>query len=352
MMRRGIILEIKEKHWIVMSADGSFEKVNNIDPLAKVGEEVELPLVIERKPSLLKKKWLAPIGGVATAAACAAMFLFSSLFSEETHAAETYFYVDINAGMKIGMNDENDVVSITAMDQSDEKAQNLATKLNKTLKQDKQSISGFTKQMIREAENEGLIDANDTIILSLFDDDEHRSEQKKIQKEFIAQTDFHHVTLAAITLPAEAKRQVKSKNLTPSKYAVWALAKKEGQPIPIKELKSKPISEVVQENKSIENILADKKQIELKLFNPLGPQTEGNDLLKKQSDGKRNNELAPAPVSQQKENEESSKQRKPESSNPADPVSAPSASKTDDKPDDDQTSNDELSKKSEQNKGK
>ncbi|SFX81932.1 Anti-sigma factor N-terminus [Thermoactinomyces sp. DSM 45891] len=328
-MRRGIILEIKEKHWIVMSADGSFEKVNNIDPLAKVGEEVELSHIVEEKPSLLKKKWLAPIGGVATAVACAVMFFFSSFFSEETHATETYFYVDINAGMKIGVNEENDVVSITAMDQNDTKAQNLATKLNQKLKKDKPSISRFTKQMIHEAEREGLVNANDTVILSLFDDDKHRLEQKKIQKEFIDQTNFHHVTLAAITLPAEAKGHVKSKNLTPSKYAVWALAKKEGQPIPMKELKSKPISEVVQENKSIENILADNKQIELKQFKPVAPQTEGNDLLKKQSNDKQNKELSPPPTSQPKENEESSKQQKPESSNPEDPVSVPSASKTD-----------------------
>ncbi|TCP62481.1 anti-sigma factor domain-containing protein [Baia soyae] len=330
-MRRGIILEVKEKHWIVMSPDGSFEKVNNIDPLAQVGEEVELPRVVERKPSRLKKKWLVPIGGVATAAACAAMFLFSSLFSEETHAAETYFYVDINAGMKIGINEENDVVSIAAMDKGDARAQNLATKLNKNLKKDKQSISRFTKQMIREAEREGLIDANDTIILSLFDDDEYRSEQEEIQKEFIAQTNFHQVTLAAITLPAEARGQVKSKNLTPSKYAVWELAKKEGQPIPIKELKSKPISEVVQENKSIENILADKKQIELKQFKSVVPQTEGSDLLKKQSDDKSNHELVPSPSSPAQENGESSKERKQEPSKPADPASVPSASKTDSK---------------------
>ncbi|SDZ36639.1 anti-sigma factor domain-containing protein [Thermoactinomyces sp. DSM 45892] len=326
-MRRGIILEVKEKHWIVMSADGSFEKVNNIDPLAKVGEEVELPRIVEREPSLLKKKWLAPIGGVATAVACAAIFFFSSLFPEETHASETYFYVDINAGMKVGINEENDVVSIVAMDRNDIQAQNLATKLNQKLKNDKQSISRFTKQMIYEAEREGLINANDTVILSLFDDDKHRSEQKKIQKEFIDQTNFHHVTLAAITLPAEAKGHVKSKNLTPSKYAVWALAKKEGQPIPMRELRNKPISEVVQENKSIENILADKKQIELKQFKAVAPQTEGSDL-KKQSDDKQNKEQAPPP-SQPKENGESSKTQKPESSNPDDSVSDPSASKTD-----------------------
>lgn len=271
MMRRGIILEIQKKHWIVMTPDGSFEKVLNINPYAEVGEEVELPIAEVVKPFPMRKKWIIPASG-AVAALFATFVLISSFFTGKTYAAETYVYVDVNAGIKVGLNKQQDVVSIIAVDQSDLNAQKLVTSLNNKLQKDKQSIKGFTKQMIEEAKQEGLIDSKDKVVISLFVKDENQSQLEKIKKEFTAETKSLDVALAAITLPATIENQVKTIGLTPGKYAVWVLAKNAGQEIPLEELKNNSISEVAQKNKSVKEILANlPEQTEIKQVDSVVP---------------------------------------------------------------------------------
>lgn len=271
-MRRGIILEIQNEHWIVMTPDGSFEKVVNVNPYAKVGEEVELPIAEVVKPFTARKKWIVPVSG-AVAALFATFFLISSFFTAKSYAAETYVYIDVNAGIKIGINKQQDVVSIVAIDQSDSNAQKLANRLNTKLQKDKQSIKGFTKQMIREAKQAGLIDSKDKVVISLFAKDENQLQLAKIKNEFTAETKSLQVDLAAVTLPATVEDEVKTSGLTPGKYVVWVLAKNAGQEIPLDELKNHSISEVAEKNKTIEDILASlPEQTEIKEVEPVVPE--------------------------------------------------------------------------------
>lgn len=290
-MRRGIILEVQKKHWIVMTPDGSFEKVLNRNPYAKVGEEVELPIAEVVKPFLARKKWIIPASG-AVAALFATFFLFTSFFTGRTYAADMYVYVDVNAGIKVGIDKEQNVVSVDSIDQKDPKAQELAISLNNKLQKDKQSIKGFTKQMIQEAKQAGLIDVKDKVVLSLFAKNENQSQLAKIKEEFTAETKSLQVDLTAVTLPAIVENQVKTSGLTPGKYVVWVLAKNAGQEIPLDELKNNSISEVAQKNKSVEELLANlPEETEIKQVEPVVPKQ--NDL---QSTEQSSTPVTPSPL--------------------------------------------------------
>lgn len=246
-MRRGIILEVQKRHWIVMTPDGSFEKVPNMNPYIQVGEEVELPVA---KVKSINKKWIPIVGGAA-AALLGVFVLISTFFTNDTYAAETYVYVDVNVGIEVGVDKDFQVVTVKALDP---KAKSLVSQLEGDKRK---SLQEFSESMIQQAKKDGLIQSKDKVVISVFDDQKQNVEVlSSIRNELEPTTASLQVDLSAVALPVTAKEHIQKTGLTPSKYAVWVLAKKIGEDIPLYEIEKTSITEVAQKNKSLEELLA------------------------------------------------------------------------------------------------
>ncbi|MBA4494913.1 anti-sigma factor domain-containing protein [Paenactinomyces guangxiensis] len=248
-MNRGIIMEVQTQHWIVMTPDGEFVKVPRSNPSAQIGEEV----TFQAKRTAPRRSWITA-ASVAVAAMLGFFFIFPQLSPNEAHA-ETYIYLDVNPSVAIGLDSENRVVEVKPLNYS-------ARKLLGRIDYKNATADEFVVDFLVQARSHGYLHKKDHLVLSGIQEEKNsvtaiKNLEKAIKKN--RQVGENNLGLAVHTLsiPKKVSAKAAENGLSPTKYAVWLLAKKDGKDIPVEELGEKSITELANDLEPVTEMLED-----------------------------------------------------------------------------------------------
>lgn len=235
-MQRGIIMEIHARHWIVMTRDGEFVKIPKTNSAAQIGEEIRFEAERETK----RRPWMM-VASAAVAAVLGMFFVFPQFFANQAHA-ETYVYLDLNPSIAIGLDKNQHVVQIKPLNTS---AKKLVGKIDW---QDKK-VDEVALDLIDHAKRDGYLHKKDHVIISGIKEDKNsvtalKSLEKAIEKNSQLSQNSLDLAVHTLVMPKQVQAKAEKTGLSPTKYAVWLLAKKKGQQIPVEELEEKSITEL------------------------------------------------------------------------------------------------------------
>jgi hypothetical protein len=245
MMKRGLILEVKEKHWILLTPDGDFVKVPRTNLRAEVGEEVFFQ---EERKGVYGRKWL-PALSAAVAAMLGVFFVYPQMQPNEARA-ETYIYLDVNSSIAIGLNEEQNVVRVKPLNES-------AQKLIQETDWQNEYVGDVVVELIKTAKDKGYVHQKDRVVLSGFEENKSKTALKELEqtiKEEIKKENLN-VDVHTLTVPAEAKNKAERVGLTPAKYAAWLVAKKEGQELPVQTVEKASITKLAEDIQPVSKLL-------------------------------------------------------------------------------------------------
>lgn len=235
-MQRGIVIEKQAEHLVILTADGLFKKIPKQDSDVEIGEEVTYS--IPQIPQ--KRNWKMYISG-AVAAVLALFFLFPLFFDEQAHA-HTHVYIEIEPGVEMGLNEDLEVVQIRPLDP---KAKALVGKLAWNKKPVKKVVVDYLEQ----AKTNGYLKKKDKVVLSAVNEKGSsattlQSIETVIEKDPKVGKKALDLEVFAFAMPKEIKSKADQTGLTPGKYGVWLLCKKEGKEIPVKQVAESPITDL------------------------------------------------------------------------------------------------------------
>ncbi|MBH8598591.1 MULTISPECIES: anti-sigma factor domain-containing protein [unclassified Thermoactinomyces] len=246
-MRKGIIMEVQAKHWIILTTDGEFVKVPKTNDLSQVGEEISVQTSPVRKQK--RAAWIAAISAAA-AAMLGTFFILSSAAPDKAYA-QTYVYLDVNPSVAIALNKDRKVVKVEPLNKS-------AEKLLKQADFHGESVDDFAVQFLEAARRNGYLHNQDQVVLSgIKEEKESVSTINSLKKVISEESEDRHLGLHVHTLAMPKKVQTKAakKGLSPAKYAVWVLAKKEGKELPLEEVNDTPIEALANDIKPVSELL-------------------------------------------------------------------------------------------------
>ncbi len=252
-MRKGVIIEVQPRHWVVLTSDGEFVRVPRRNMALEVGEEVKLGVSVNTFSSFsssIRKPWVAAVS--AGVAAMLGMFFVLPQMSPSEHGdTQGFVYLDVNPSVAINLDKDENIIEVKPLNKS-------ALKLlrNKTYKN--KQVDDFVEQFLHEAKHSGFLHPKDQVVLSGYDDEQtsvkalHKIEAMidEESKEEKLDLDVH-----TLKMPKEVKEKADQTGLSPAKYAVWRIANKEGKKLDVKDIEEMPITKLAKDIKPVSDFL-------------------------------------------------------------------------------------------------
>lgn len=262
-------MEIGPRNWVVLTTDGEFLHVPKQHHHAQPGDEVIIPDTctnqVRRRGAVV----------AVVAAMIAGIFLLLPWMAPSEARADTYVYIDMNPSLELGINGQ-EVIQVRPLNQS-------ARKLVQGIDWQRQNIRKVVLAILDRARKHGYIQGKEEIVLSgVSDRGSAKPLLEQIRKEIRHQPHLA-TSLNVYTLPLPKKLQDKAEGtgLSLGKYAVWLLAKREGDPITPGAVANESISQLMNQLKTVEPVLTDpppEKQWEDWLEEPSLPAQRGNQV--------------------------------------------------------------------------
>lgn len=237
-MQRGIVIDIQSKHLVVMTADGLFKKVPKQNKNVEIGDEISF----SAKEVPRRVNWKVYLSG-AVAAVLALFFLFPFFFNDPVHA-HSHVYVEIKPGIEIGLNEKLEVVQVRPIDPE-------ANVLLKDFDWNDKPVRKVVVDYLKQARKRGYLKKKDEVVLSAVNEKGSststlNSIQTVINNDPNIGKKSMDLQVFAFAMPKEIKQKAEKTGLTPGKYGVWLLSKKEGKEIPVEEIAKSPISDLTE----------------------------------------------------------------------------------------------------------
>ncbi|MBS7531228.1 anti-sigma factor domain-containing protein [Hazenella sp. IB182353] len=265
MKAKGIIMEIKGKHYIVLTPDGNFVTVPR-QRFAQLGEEIEIVQEERRKfprPSLVFKGL-----SIATAVMIGLFLIIPGFFSNEQVHASSYIYLDVQPSIEIEIDDENQIRNVKPLNKE-------AEQILKKIDWKDDGVEDFAIVFLKTYKETGKVLARDQVVVSgISDADEKKPDldevQSSIQKKIENEKELG-LSVHTLNAPTDLKKGAKETGISPTTYLMYVMAKKEG--------KVKSIEEI--DDKSIAEWTADSEQISEVIKNPPSSEHEWEELISK-----------------------------------------------------------------------
>jgi hypothetical protein len=277
-LNKGIVMELSDRHVIVMTSGGVFRKLPRDGRTCEVGEEI----LFAETPAARKAPRMAKLSGLVAAvimciAAIAAM-------TNMTGSAEVVAYVsmDINPSVEFGIDDAEKVQDLKGLNEDGEK---LVSGINYKGK----PLETVTNEVLRRADEQGPLakGEGDIIIASAvvkntdkISDSALADKLKEQVTKYIAAehpNEASHYEVTAFAAPQEIRQAAEANGLSTGKYAIYLAAKNNGTLLPLDDFKRESVHQLAQQSGGIEA-----------LVNPLQPPAKGvfKQLLEEEKSGK------------------------------------------------------------------
>jgi|GEM_PF-3990509 len=248
-MQRGIVIEKQAEHLVILTADGLFKKIPRQDDQADIGDEVTFTVKEELQQRNWKWNWKTYVSG-AVAAVLAFFFLFPLFINEKAHA-HTHVYIEMEPGVEMRLNDELEVVQIRPLNSR-------AKALIQKLAWNEEPVKKVVVDYLKQAKTSGYLKRKDKIVLSAINEKGSSTSTLKSIETVIEQDPnvgkkAMDIEILSFAMPKEIKAKAEQTGLTPGKYGVWLLSKKEGKEIPVSQLVKAPISALTEDLEQLKN---------------------------------------------------------------------------------------------------
>jgi hypothetical protein len=338
MQTKGVVMQVAEGFAVVMTKNCEFRKIPLIEGMA-MGQEVDIPSetivpLPKKARTWYKNSWMKT--GMVAASMLLAVGLWTgqSLFSDPK--AYAYVSVDINPSIELSIDQNKKVVSVTPLNSDGEK---VLSEVSLTGLSVEQAVA----KLAEIARSQGYLHDKSEVIITAspaIEEDKlvkHNMNLEQLESQLVNQvktlatTYGTEVDVEGIRVSDDVRTAAHDAGVSPGKYALYLAALSNGIDVDINELKTQPISKIVdQRGTQLAEVLHDLKG---------GEQLDG--LLKQyKNDGKQGLNSKPAVIPNNKVPERDDK-----------PI-PPGPAKKDDKPKgDDKSNNGNGNNTSSQNKG-
>lgn len=351
MQKKGIVMQIKDGQAILMTPEGQFLRVPLEDGMT-IGQEVEVTEVVQSATKRAERSWFRgrwqQTGIVAATLLLAVGFWSSqsSMFVSQT--ASAYVTVDINPSLELTINEDRDVIGFTPLN---EDGKQVLASMNLIGESVEEAVEAFTES----AREGGFLQDNAEIVItaSAGADSEEAAQDDlnmdDLEDQLVAavhdSANRHnlHVSVESLQVSKDLRNASHDVGLSPGKYALYLTAQANGIDVTVDELKTQPISKIVEKrgteladvlhdlkgNEQLDDLLDTlKKEGEVGLKKKAKPATPPGQEKKQEpadngtaNDKKKDDKQPPG-----QENKDG-KQGKPDDKSPASPAPTPADSK-------------------------
>lgn len=314
-MNSGIVMEVSNKHIIVMTREGLFERLPARNRSCQVGEEITYAPLHSR----FRYPALSTVS-IFTAAVMFCLILLTTLpglFADKTVVA--YVSIDINPSVEVGIDGKKIVREASGLNDQ-------GTELIRALKFKGKTISEFAEALLQKAEEKQYLKQGegDIVIASTVINDGAKVNDNLLSEDLKQQVLTHFVKkypgqspdieVTAFAAPKEVREEAKQHGLSPGKYAVYLGAKSAGLDLKLDDFKTDSVHNIAKENGGIGKLVDGSKLKKDSI----------KELLQEEKDGSLDKQLE---ESKKKKEEESKKQGK-SNAKPANPSPKPGPSVT------------------------
>ncbi|MEK8130970.1 anti-sigma factor domain-containing protein [Paenibacillus filicis] len=243
-MHKGIVMEVTNKHLVVLRPDGRFDRVSRRNRTCQIGEEIQYARagINWRSPSVAGRSALA-------AAVVFSLVVFAS-FNGKLGSPEVVAYItmDINPSVEMGIDVQENVLELRGLNDD-------GNILIEQLDYKGKNLEQVTERLLDNAERgalakgEGEIVISSTVIqLDSKVNDESIAEKMKQQvTKHIETTHPQQVKqyqVAAFAAPAEVREAAGQNGVSTGKYSVYLNAKNSGSDVTLDEIKKESVLQI------------------------------------------------------------------------------------------------------------
>ncbi len=206
-MKKGVILEIKERYVTLLTPDGEFVRTRRLQQDYQIGEELYFyPMESEREKV---GHFLANLKGVKGKLIFSALVvLLAVVFIPIYQSNQVYAYmsIDVNPSIELGLNDQLLVVSLNAFNQEGEEV------LENVSGWKKETAAVVAKKILTEIEEMGYLEEESEVLISTVNPAEQSAEGELDETiseiKNVSEAEELQVTVVTAT-PAERENAVK-----------------------------------------------------------------------------------------------------------------------------------------------
>ncbi|MDM5339625.1 hypothetical protein QUF84_20715 [Fictibacillus enclensis] len=251
-MTKGIVVEVKRHHIIVLSEGGVFRKVKNNGQPYAVGSDILLPNEPKRKPmfSLPVFNWKS-----ATVFTFAILLLFFQLAPNTGQGVYAYVGIEMNPSIELSIDDDMRVQHITAYNSDGKKLVALLEDYHG------QPLEKVTEDIFKICRAKGFIKPDqEVIVTTTLTKDVSKETQQKIEQKINSlmeqQALENKIDMTSLIISNKERKRAKKSGLPPAKYAIFMAAKEAGIPITQSDIKKKSIQELSDKVGPISDLLS------------------------------------------------------------------------------------------------
>ncbi|HZG74630.1 MAG TPA: anti-sigma factor domain-containing protein [Paenibacillus sp.] len=250
-MNRGVVLEVQERHAIVLTDSGAFVRVPKRGRAIAVGEEIALPAARRGLPRRAMYAWTS----AATAAMVFAFLLFSMLPNAGPPVAAqpvAYVSIDINPSVELGLDAESVVVEATGRNEDAERLLEGLELVGQPLERAVGDVMEAAETLVLSERSEA-----DIVITSVVVDEDAGVEEAALQAKAEAEVErviqAHHADNAEAyrvtvwSAPKEVLEEAAAAGLSVGKMTFLLKAQARGVEVTAEQLRDGSISDVAKQ---------------------------------------------------------------------------------------------------------
>jgi|GEM_PF-1856855 len=236
--KRGLVTSVRENHCIVLTPDGSYEKIPLPSPAVTVGEEVTFSRI--RIP--------AQIRPVLMAASFLLVFMSSMLlYQANLNQVAAYVALDINPSLEIAVDRNLTVIDVLCLDEDARKLTAPGEFKGKSLDY---TISGLIDKAVEQdyikTGEENLIVSTISNVESGADTVDQEAICELLEKSVASKG--RKVQVKVYTTSDEIHQKARNKGISSGKYLIYRELKKNGKPVKIDDLKKNSVKNVMEKH--------------------------------------------------------------------------------------------------------
>lgn len=258
-MNQGVVMEVAKTYVVVLTPDGQFRKVPRKAGNDRIGEEIQFAV-----RSAPRRIWLSSLAAVA----CAALFgliWFAGFGGSQGSLVAAYVTLDINPSLEFGINEEEEVIEASGLNED-------GRKLLEGLDFKGKLLEAVTESVMQRVEEEGIFhdDEGDVVITSTMVKDDPKLDETKLTDRINDQVSriirnassaqAVKVKVTTLAAPQEVRQEAQIQGVSTGKMTVYLIARNEGRDVTIEEMKTTSIHQIAKSWGGLQQVIDNKKK--------------------------------------------------------------------------------------------
>jgi|GEM_PF-1305639 hypothetical protein len=254
--RRAIVMELSEKHLIVLTPSGEFRRVPRSGQAdVDIGDEIVLT---NRRRHIPRRAW------AWTAASLVVLLLFPLVLVPTSKAEPIVAYVtlDVNPSVELGINDEEEVRELRGLN---DEGKNLASGIEYKGKNAADVVASLVEKTSSTIDAKAAADHDIVIASVVVGDQLDDPDQFEVQLE----SDIHEAVtkvvlpsdnVTVISVPKEVREEAERSGVSTGKMAVYLMAKSKNPKLKLDSLKDQSIQEWTASEGGVQSVVPSKEK--------------------------------------------------------------------------------------------